>query len=315
MSRTRRSTCSTQRVDYNDDKFDQKNQEDFSQCRTDDDVSWFTGAAKQFVEHLWGTRGEDELPDSRLSIFQINLKNFVEKWKVVQDCQKFYATNPTGDYIYFTQSAFEFCQNKQKRKVLDGNLEIFQSFSDESFEIVPGNNCFEGYYGKHGLFQACFNYFERRAPNASAQTNTPEDNDSEFECGSENEEEKEAADLHAGLKATPFPVYDMDKDKELQDAVNNAAKTFTMEEEEEVAAESKEQEEPAQEQLDRPHFQLPGLDIRFLDPPPEAPEDTTLPASDLHHPDDDPSFPDAEEPSDEASVLSEDEDATIQFEA
>ena len=261
MSRTRRSTRSTQQVDYNEYKFDQKNQENFSQSRFDDDVSWFTGAAKQFLIHLWD-RGENEFPDSSLSSFQINEKNFVEKWKIVQDCQKFYATNPTGDYIYFTQSAFEFCQNKQKRKALDGNLEIFQRLSDESFQIVPGTNCFEGYYGKHGLFQASFNYYERRAPDASAQTNTPEDKDSEFECGSENEEEEEvAADLHAGLKATPFPVYDMNKDKELQDAVNKAAKTYTMQEEEEVAAESKEQEEAAEEQSDCPDFQLPGLDI------------------------------------------------------
>ena len=158
--------------------------------------------------------------------------------------------------------------------------------------------------GKHGLFQASFNYFERRAPNASAQTNTPEDKDSEFECGSENEEEEEvAADLHAGLNATPFPVYDMNKDKELQDAIKNAKKNYTMQEEEEVAADSKAQEEAAEEQEDRPDFQLPGLDIRFLDPPSEAPADTTLPASDLHHLDDDPSFPVAEESSDPASVI------------
>ena len=111
MSRTRRSTCSTQQVDYNEDKFDQQQQENFSQSRFDDDVSWFTVAAKQFLIHLWN-RPEQALPDSNLSSFQINVKNFVEKWKIVQDCYKLYATNPTGHYIYFTQAAFEFSQKK-----------------------------------------------------------------------------------------------------------------------------------------------------------------------------------------------------------
>ena len=58
----------------------------------------------------------------------------------------------------------------------------------------------------------------------------------------------------------------MDKDKELQDAVNNAAKTFTMQEEEEVAAESKEQEEAAEEQSDRPDFSYLDLTSDFLIP-------------------------------------------------
>ena len=112
MSRTRKSTRSTQRVDYNEDKFDQKNQENFSHSTFNDHVSWFNGAAKQFLEHLWGTRGLNELPDSSIAIFQIKIKEFCEKWKIVQDCHKVYTTNPTGDYIYFTQTAFEFSQKK-----------------------------------------------------------------------------------------------------------------------------------------------------------------------------------------------------------
>ena len=82
------------------------------------------------------------MPDNKLAAFNMLVKNFVEKWKIVQDCQKFYTTNPTGDYIYFTQAAFEFCQKKKKRKALDGNLEIFQRLSDESFK-----NC-----ARHKLF-------------------------------------------------------------------------------------------------------------------------------------------------------------------
>ena len=136
-------------------------------------------------------------------------------------------------------------------------------------------------------------------------------------------------------------MYDINKDKEFQDAFNNAQKTFTMEDPEEVAADSKEQEEAAEEQEDSPDFQLPGINIRFLEPPPEAPADNTppdntpqapadntppdntpeapadntLPASDLHHPDDDPSFPDAAQSSDRVSVASGDEGDPPQFAA
>ena len=340
MRRTRRSTRSTKQVDYNEDKVDKKQQYNFSHSEPKDHVSWFNGAAKEFLELLWENREDKELPDSSLSIFQSNIRHFCEKWKIVGCMDKAYATNPTGDYVYFTQSAFEFVTQKMKIKTPDGNLERFQQMSDESFQIVPGTNCFEGYFGKHGLLEAAFNYHERRAPGASAETKSTDAKDSDSDYASDHEEEEEVgADLRAGLKGTPveIPQYDISQDKEYQDAFDKASKTFRMEEDSELfsSADSKEQEEAAEEK-DAPDYQLPGFNIRFLVPPPEAPAansppgntpqappDNTPPQtqSDLHHPDDDPSFPDGEDPLSDISGdedelhISGDEDELPQFHA
>ena len=192
---------------------------------------------------------------------------------------------------------------------------------------MPGTNCFEGYYGNHGLFQACINFFERQAPNASAPASTNEDDDPEFQLNenSDDAEEKEAVEnLHEGLKATQIQVYDMANDEEYQSAVNEAIQTFTQEEELEVDSDSKVQEEPTKEQSDPVDYELPGIKIRIRDPPPKEttpsgsgrkrkPEDSPPTGSSLHHPDNEPSVPVDDQPFPvdyQPTLVSGDEDET-----
>ena len=72
-------------------------------------------------------------------------------------------------------------------------------------------------------------------------------------------------DLHAGVRAKPFQVYDIENDDELQSAIDKAKENFLDEEDFHVDSDSKDQEELTEQKAD---LDFDGLEVRFRDAPP-----------------------------------------------
>ena len=155
-----------------------------------DYLSYFEGPAGRFLESIMQNMNH-RVDGGILSMCIQFLKPKAEAWKIVDQMDKYFANFlGTSDYLYFKKEAFEHCCTTLKKKYLEGTLDTFTALSNAEFQVIPGVNVFTGYYGPHGLLQACLKYHDANWPSPpipfSGDRN--EEDDEVFEGGSEGDE-------------------------------------------------------------------------------------------------------------------------------
>ena len=118
---TRRSTRSTQQVNYADDKVQRENQQDFVHSTHTDYLSYFEGPAQRFLQSIMD-KWFDCVDGGILSSSIHHLKPKAEEWGIVDKMEKYFANFlGTSAFLYFKKEAFEHCCKTLKKKNWKGH--------------------------------------------------------------------------------------------------------------------------------------------------------------------------------------------------